>query len=367
MSAASTHALRQLLQGVQAPLDLDECQWDSVLRLARASNLHGRLAAANLHTPQLPDVVRRHLTSAARIAAYRTQMLREELFRLAPLCPSDYPVVVLKGAAYVLQGRRMAKGRFVSDVDLLVPFAHLNAMESRLRSAGWKPEELTPYDERYYRDWSHETPPMRYPGGSLEVDLHHALTPVTGTLAFDPSSLFGRSESIPGTPFRALSREDQVLHACLHCFHDGDLTLRVREVVDIDGLLREFAIDKQFWDKLLARAEELRLTRPLWYGLHFAQKWLGCPVPDTVVGRTAGPSGAVKKLMDAMIPLAMLPTNLDGPPRPSVRLARKALLARYHLMRMPMHLLIPHLARKAVLRMRGGRDEKKGAPIDGAP
>ena len=367
MTTASACDLRLMLQGIHAPMDLDERQWDTVLRLARASNLHGRLAAANLDAASLPEVVRRHLTSSIRIAAYRTQMLREELFRLAPLCQRDYPVIVLKGAAYVLQGRRMAKGRFVSDVDLLVPFAHLNAMESRLRSAGWKPEELTPYDERYYRDWSHETPPMRYPGGSLEVDLHHALTPVTGTLAFDPSSLFDRSESIPGTPFRALSREDQVLHACLHCFHDGDLTLRVREIVDIDGLLREFAIDDQFWDKLLARAEELRLTRPLWYGLHFAQNLLGCPVPVTVMGRVSGPSGAAQKLMDTLVPLAMLPSHLDGPPPPSVRLACKALLARYHLMRMPMHLLIPHLARKAMLRMRGSRDEKKGAPDNGAP
>ena len=77
-----------------------------------------------------------------------------------------------------------------------------------------------------------DAPPLRRPGHSLEVDLHHAITPVTAALAFAPGSLFARSEPIPGTPFRALAPEDQLLHACLHCFQDGDLALRVREVAE---------------------------------------------------------------------------------------------------------------------------------------
>lgn len=356
-----------LLRGLREPLDIDEMSWERLLRLARASGLHARLAEANLDNATVTDAVRRHLVSSARIANYRAQSVRAELFHLTPLVTSDFPVIVLKGAAYVLQRRRLAVGRFVSDVDLLVPSEHLRTMEDRLRAGGWQAEKLTPYDERYYRDWSHETPPMRQPGHSLEVDLHHALTPVTGSLAFDPACLFEHSEPIPGTPFRALCPQDQVLHACLHCFHDGELDLRLREVVDIDGLLRTFADRADFWRDLIDRANELGLQRPLWYGLHFAHAWLDCPVPLATREALSAPSALSRMTMDALVPMAMFPSDPDFPPPFSARLARLLMRTRYHLLRMPLHMLLPHLARKAALRLRARITQKKEAPDDGAP
>lgn len=368
MSSNGQSDIALLMRGLREPLSIDEARWERLLRIARASGLHARLAAANLDKATTTDVVRRHLLSSARIAAYRAQMVRAELFHLTPLVTDDFPVIVLKGGAYILQGRALAEGRFVSDVDLLVPNAHLRAMESRLRAAGWQPEKLDPYDERYYRDWSHETPPMRFPGHSLEVDLHHAITPVTGSLAFDPASLFARSEPIPGTPFRALCAEDQVLHACLHCFHDGELDLRVREVVDIDGLLRTFAARGGFWDRLLARAAELGLQRPLWYGLHFARNWLDCPVPSAVPDALPAPHTLSRAAMDALVPLAMLPPDPDFPPSLHVRVARTLMRTRYHLLRMPLQLLVPHLARKTLRRLKARLDRRAEAPTeDGAP
>ena len=356
-----------LLRGLREPLNIDEERWERLLRIARASGLHARLAETNLDRAPMTDAVRRHLLSSARIAAYRAQMVRAELFHLTPLVDADFPVIVLKGGAYLLQRRAVAQGRFVSDVDLLVPAAHLRTMEHRLRTAGWQPEKLDPYDERYYRDWSHETPPMRFPGHSLEVDLHHAITPVTGSLAFAPASLFERSEPIPGTPFRALCAEDQVLHACLHCFHDGELDLRVREVVDIDGLLRAFAGREGFWDRLLERAAELGLQRPLWYGLHCAWTWLECPVSSTVMEAVPAPSVLNRTVMDALVPLAMFPSDPDFPPPLQVRLARTLMRVRYHLLRMPLRLLVPHLARKTLRRLKARLDRRAEAPADGAP
>lgn len=356
-----------LLRGLREPLDIDEARWERVLRIARAGGLHARLAEVNLDNAKATGVVQRHLLSSARIANYRAQSVRAELFQLAPLVPSDFPVIVLKGGAYLLQRRQLAAGRFVSDVDLLVPRKHLRAMEERLHAGGWQAEKLTPYDERYYRDWSHETPPMRQPGHSLEVDLHHAITPVTGSLAFDPACLFECSEPIPGTPFRALCPQDQVLHACLHCFHDGELDLRLREVVDIDGLIRTFADHENFWRDLIHRSSELGLQRPLWYGLHFARGWLGCPVPPEILESLPAPSALSQIVMDAFVTLSMFPSDPDFPPPISVRFARLLMRSRYHLLRMPLHMLLPHLARKALIRLRTQLAQKKGAPDDGAP
>ncbi|MER2553940.1 MAG: nucleotidyltransferase family protein [Thauera sp.] len=356
-----------LLRGMHTPLKIDEARWERLLRIARTSALHGRLAETNLENRTITAAVRRHLLSSAHIAAYHAQLVRAELFRLAPLVKDDFPVIVLKGGAYLLQQRRLAAGRFVSDVDLLVPRANLHGMEQRLRAAGWQPARLTPYDERYYRDWSHETPPLRRPGHILEVDLHHAITPVTAALAFDPASLFERSEPIPGTPFRALAPEDQLLHACVHCFQDGDLALRVREVVDIDGLTRAFSARPAFWESLIRRARELGLQRPLWYGLHFATEWLNCPVPDAIMAGLPDPGSHTRRLMDRLVPLAMLPSDPDGPPALKVTWARRAMLSRYHWLRMPLPMLLPHLARKSLHRLRTRVARKEGAPENGAP
>lgn len=352
MHAVITPDARLLLQGVTGPLQIDDARWERILRLARMSGLHGRLAAVNASNPTLTEPVRRHLTSAARVAAHRTQMLHAELAALAALCTDDFPVVVLKGGAYLLQEQAIAVGRFVSDVDLLVPRDHLRTMEHRLRSAGWTSAPLHAYDERYYRDWSHETPPMRFPGRLLEVDLHHAITPVTGSLHFDPQPLFEASEPLPGSPLRTLSHEDQVLHACLHCFHDGDLGLRLREVVDIDGLLRTFAERPGFWERLVRRALKLGVHRPLWYALHFAAEWLQHPVPRHAMDVLPVPSNSARRWMDALVPLAMLPSDPDHPVPPLVAFARTAMLTRYHLLRMPPRLLIPHLIRKTWRRLR---------------
>lgn len=367
MSQPTISGIELLLQGLHAPLHIDEAHWERLLRVARMSGLHARLAAANLDNAALSGPVRRHLLSSARVAAYRSQMLRAELFRLAPLCHGDFPVIVLKGGAYVLQQRAMAVGRFVSDVDLLVPRQHLRTMEDRLLSAGWQTQKLDAYDERYYRDWSHETPPMRFPGRDLEVDLHHAITPVTGSLQFDPEILIHDSESVPGTPFRVLSAEDQVLHACLHCFHDGDLELRVREVVDIDGLLRTFAEREGFWGRLVGRASQFGLERPLWYGLRYANAWLDCPVPSSVLTGVPSPSSLTRGFMDALVPLAMLPSDPDFPAPFRVRVARTLMQTRYHLLRMPPHLLAPHLARKTLRRLQARFNRSVETPADGAP
>lgn len=356
-----------LLRGLREPLQIGGAQWDRVLRLARMTGLHGRLAAANLDTPALPDAVRRHLLSAARMSAFSARMLDAEIRAVAPLCTAEFPVIALKGGAYALQGLAFAHGRFVSDIDLLVPAGALRTMEHALLRAGWEAARLEPYDERYYRNWSHETPPMRFPGHVLELDLHHAITPVTGRLHFNPAPLFEASVAVPGTPFRVLSPEDQVLHACVHCFQDGDLALRLREIADMDGLLRSFADRQGFWRRLGKRALQLGLGGELRFGLHYAHEWMRTPVPADVLASLPAPKGPTAWLMAQCIPLAMLPSDPDHPPSTTVRLARLAMLARYHLRRMPPHMLLPHLTRKAILRLRGHRGQAEGEKDEGQP
>ena len=352
MSSPIAQELDLLLRSMHTPTETGLPNWERLLRLARMTGLHGRLAAANPSTPLLPAPVRRHLVSAQRISQFNAQMLRAELHALAPLCDSTFPVIALKGSAYALQKLTIATGRFVSDIDLLVPRANLRTMEQRLQNGGWQAAALDAYDERYYRDWSHETPPMRFPGHFLEVDLHHAITPVTAALRFDPAPLFEASIAVPNSPFRVLAPEDQVLHACLHCFQDGDLDLRLRELVDIDLLLRDFGSRDGFWTRLSTRAADLGLQRPLWYGLHYVNLWMGTAAPLAALTQISAPHPLLVRSMNALVSRAMLPSDPDFPPPMDVRLSRLAMLTRYHLLRMPLTMLVPHLARKAWLRSR---------------
>jgi len=58
--------------------------------------------------------------------------------------------------------------------------------------------------------------------------------------------------------------------------------------------------------------------------------------------------------MDALVPAAMLPGATQAP-SPAQRAARLALTARYHLGRMPLRLLLPHLLHKARRRLPADR------------
>jgi hypothetical protein len=194
---------------------------------------------------------------------------------------------------------------------------------------------------------------MRYPGHALEVDLHHAILPPISRVKADPALLFEQARAVPGMRFRVLAPEDQVLHACVHVFVDSDLADRLRDIVDLDGLLREFARAPGFWDRLCARAAELGLGRSLWYGLRYTSRIMATPVPDVAWSQRAAhvPSARVARLMDWLVVGATPPLPTDGPPAMAARLARWLGSIRYFWLRMPLPILLRHAAVKGIRRI----------------
>ena len=330
--------------------------WELLVRVARSAELLGRVGA-RLDTADLrgeiPPAAWAHLESALVEARYRAQMVAAELARLErALGPLGTPLVLLKGAAYLAERRPWAAGRLPADVDLMVPRSRLDEAERALRASGWTMAPLHPYDERYYREWSHELPPMRYPGHANELDLHHTILPRTGRLRPDADALASRSVPIASGPFRALAPPDQVLHLCAHLFQESDCANRLRDIVDLDAMLRDFGAQESFWRELPQHAARHQLARPLWYGLRFAERFLGTPIPASArAALAAGKPGPVARAsMDLLVPLAMLPTDPDRRTPIGARLARATLLARSHWLRMPPLLLVRHLAHKSMRR-----------------
>lgn len=348
MNAALDRLLSMLHDGAAART-LSLADWEPVLRLGRQARLLGllghRLASDEALWSALPPQVRGHFRSAINYSACRLQAVRMELRALDPVLPADVRVVLLKGAAYAAQGLGFACGRMPNDVDLLVTRADLDATEAALRAAGWVADDVDAYDERYYREWSHELPPMRKPGHALELDLHHTITPVTSRTRADDALLFAGMVPLAGTRFWVLHPCDQIVHAAIHLFQDTELDGRLRDLVDIDGLIRHHLRSDADWVELLSRVRSHRASRMLWYALHFCAAWLGTPVP--AARWPEAPPEAARRAMDWIVPRTCLPRLPDGAPGLERRLAGQIAQLRYHRLRMPTGLLIRHLAHKA--------------------
>jgi hypothetical protein len=137
-----------------------------------------------------------------------------------------------------------------------------------------------------------------------------------------------------------------------HLMYASDLADSLRDLVDIDLMLREFADrDAGFWDELVIRAEELDLARPAFYALRYCASLLGTPVPAASTARAAdgGPSAVVLTIMDRLVPRALYPQHPDSPSR-ITELARLLLYIRLHWISMPPLLLARHLVRKFFVR-----------------
>jgi hypothetical protein len=334
---------------------LDQPAWDVLLRILRGQGLLARLHAQldQLGVLEaLPDKVQDHLMAARVIASDHERMIRWEVDRVRYALRNDQsPVVLLKGAAYVAADLPPARGRLVSDIDILVPESSLYATEKALINAGWESIKTDLYDQRYYRRWMHEIPPLRHTLRQTDVDVHHAILPRTARLNPDPALLLESAQVVEGSDVRVLSAADMVLHSAAHLFHDGDLDHGLRDLLDLHDLLLHFSSAEDFWEQLLSRARTLQLQRPLFYCLRYCRKYLQTRIPDSVVGQsTAGaPTGPVVWLMDQLVHSALYPRH---PEDESVSIALKhwLLYVRSHYIRMPLHLLVPHLFRKAFRR-----------------
>lgn len=336
----------------QVALDWPLAEWQRVVRLARRLRLLARIAeslsAAGL-IDRVPPVARRHLIAELRLSRWRTAATVWTLKRVAAMLDDpSYPLVLLKGAAYIGQDLPVASGRLPSDLDILVPRANLAQVQSQLTACGWSEPELDAHDLRYYHEWSHEVPPMTHPLLAVELDLHHNILPPLARTHVDADALLQRLQPSKWAPWQVLDPLDQVLHSAAHLFLDSEARDRIRDIVDLDGLLRHFGTRPGFWDRLPERARELGLAEPLAMACHFTVRWLGTPVPSTALAAvvSSGPSAWRRAWLYPLWERILMPTEPDDPPPRMQSLAAGIQLARYHRQRMPVRLLVPHLWHK---------------------
>lgn len=332
--------------------------WDSILRLAKRANLIGRLAEGVHHQAvmdELPMKVRTHLQSARVLTTHQRLAIAWEARHISKaLKPIGVPVILLKGAAYALADLSAAHGRLFGDVDVLIPKAFINQAEAALMMHGWASGDGDPYDERYYRRWMHELPPMAHRKRGTVIDVHHNILPLTARNSPSADLLLEASVAVSGTNFRVLSPCDMVIHSATHLFHEGELQNGLRDLFDLDALLNEFsACQPNFWHELADRAKVLGLAWPLHLALRYTRTILGTEVPEHAsesVANTAALGRVSQRLLDVIYLRAFKPDHPLCSDFPT-DVARSAIYLRSHYLRMPLGLLTVHLGRKSVMRL----------------
>ncbi|MHC4549239.1 MAG: nucleotidyltransferase domain-containing protein [Planctomycetota bacterium] len=358
VSAASIpNPLLETLRDPGSMARLDPRAWDVLLRQARHERVHARLAlqAERLGLiDRLPDPVTPHLRAYGTVGRSHERAVRWEVDRIAhALASLEVPVVLLKGAAYVMTDLPAAEGRLTGDVDIMVAKETLPAVEAALLAHGWEAVKQDDYDQAYYRKWMHELPPLRHRDRHATIDVHHTILPESGRLHPDAAAMLRAARPLaPGSPVHVLLPTDMVLHSAAHLFQDGDFTGGLRDCVDLDDLLRHFGAQPGFWEGLVPRARALDLGRPCFYMLHFVPRLLATPVPAPVreAAQASRPSRAVLRLMDRLGTAVLTPEHPDQR-RFRAGVARWCLYVRSHWLRMPPLLLARHLFIKSLRRL----------------
>lgn len=319
-------------------------RWTSLLCVAHAEALDGTLAhrCAGLALPAVVAAMLADIRSASNDAARRA-LWEAEMARRA-LAPLGVPVILLKGTAYAAAGLDPEPGRQIGDLDILVPKDRLDAVEAALLGNGWEWVKYDVYDDAYYRRWMHELPPMVHSERDRMIDVHHTILPPTARPRPDAAAMIAKAIPAGDSGFLMLSHEDMICHAAAHLFADGDLAGGLRNLWDIDRLIRQFAsLTPDFWTALSERANRHELAPAVLRAARLSHRIYATPIPGKWQRR---------RISDAAFEGRLLARNAWGQETRAV--TRFAFYVRSHLLRMPLHQLLPHLATKWRKRSNGG-------------
>jgi hypothetical protein len=326
MMVADGMLLARALADPASVATLDSVSWQALLTMARAELLSATLAH-RLDGIAKPAAAQRFLDDAKAscaqgrlVALWEVEMARRALGELG------VPVVLLKGSAFIAAGLAAGQGRFVGDLDILVPRADLDRVEAALLGAGWEWVKPDPYDDAYYRRWMHELPPLIHRERDRMIDVHHTILPLTARPTPDADALIADSIALPNG-LRMLNSDDMICHAAAHLFADGDLSGGMRNLWDIHCLVDEFGVAG-----LPERARRHNLASAVRRALRLSHALYDTQLPD----------GWARSASDDDLYLRRL-TARDGWGRQTRPATRLGFYVRAHWLRMPPLMLARHL------------------------
>ncbi|MBK6388228.1 MAG: nucleotidyltransferase family protein [Rhodoferax sp.] len=297
-------------------------EWETVLGQALLARLSGRLAQHlqdHGWLEKVPSQPRQYLEGALRLIDRQHHEVQWEVdCTRRALKDLDVPVILLKGAGYLIAELSPGRGRLFSDIDIMVKHEHLQAVEAALFRHGWISEERDAYNDRYYREWMHEIPPMKHVERHTVIDVHHTITPPTSRFKVPGKKLFERIVPVDAEAnLFVLAPVDMVLHSSVHLFQEGEFSHGLRDLLDLNDLLQLFGKDSAFWPSLFVRAKELGLGEPLFHALSHSHRLFQASIPKGLLGEFTNiqPDWVGCQVTSLLLNLALQPhhPSCDGP------------------------------------------------------
>ena len=275
----SNQLLSALIHGNSTD-DLTLSQWSNLIKVARHSGVLAKLAIQQQSVEQtLPLQVNNCFLSACNHFDFFSRQVKREINELSGNARdvNISEVILLKGAAYNAAGIEAGKGRFFSDIDVLIDKSSIPPLEKRLNLLGWFAVPMDKYDERYYRQWSHEIPPLRHVKRKVVLDIHHNLVPLISNRAPD-ITLFTQGKISLYDNVYILRPAAMVLHSAIHLFTGEEFDSGYRDASDITQLFDQYGSNAEFWRDLETLARQSGFTTELYLAAsavlsHFKPKY----------------------------------------------------------------------------------------------
>ena len=369
LDMAHRFSFEQLIEAVRAPTQLTRLSlsdWEVLLFVLKTARLEAYLAFV-LHDSdtwdEIPAQVRAHFSAAMVYAQRQNDQVFHEGQEIHELLMAQGVVpVFLKGAAYIIAATKNANGRLCSDIDLLVKEDVLAVSEATLLNNFWYHKSITDYDDKYYREYAHEIPPLYHLTRGPVLDLHHNLfLPVSGKAP--PLEQFWEGVVLQESGRYTLEPAAMFMHSIIHLMLNEEVVHGFRDMVDLKCLAEQFN-NEPFWQRVEQLAIESHFETELTVVLTLLNTWFDGNYP---VLQPVGRSQRTKlKWLTRIYKYALIP---DHPALHSVRsgVARFMVFVRGHSIKMPFTVLVKHFSIKLWLGFRNwlrGDATADSKPVD---
>lgn len=263
-------------------VSLDSQDWDNLLVAASQQGL-SLLLYDRLSSPLLKELVPEPVQGSLRetylqVTARNMVMLHHAKALLEELRGRGIEVIALKGL-YLAEKVYTGIGlRTFGDIDLLLHRPDLPAALEIMRDLGY--ELSTWYDPADANIDIKHLPPLIKTNAPV-VELHWTILEEDKPFTIDVDALWARSVpvDIAGVNVRGLGVEDLLLHLGLHLTYQHRLAAGVRNLYDIDAVIRREVVD---WQQLVATAHLWHAERVTWLTLRLLEDIAETPLPDDV-------------------------------------------------------------------------------------
>ncbi len=294
---------------------------------------------------KLHEKTQRHLKNALKIAEKQKEQVQLEASLISNLLKNESKFVVfLKGAAYTLSDTLVGKGRVYSDIDILVNKAELKSCEQTLAFDGWLGQEISNYDDKYYRKWAHEIPPLEHCERGTIIDVHHNIIPI---ISQDAPTVEALTSFIQTNKqgIQTLTPAAQFVHSAVHLFRNEDYNNAFRDISDLYlMLLNENGneVNENFLLDVQKVADDLTFNYEVGLAYSLVSQIFSLNIPKNFIERNLNKS-RLRTAFDQFIFKDVLLPQHDLLPGSHTPFKHFLAIIRGHFIKMPFALLCYHL------------------------